>query len=163
MWFKDQIFLLVKLKMLTLKTHGMTGPNKITEQLYIGDSICARNKDLLKLKGITYTINCAKELAFMDTHEDNYLFLPMVDDIDYDIQLDVKRAIEFIDSIDTGKVFVHCQKGISRSSTIAIAYLMHNNKIKYDEALKIARKSRSCCCPNIGFGKQLRALEFDIA
>src|SRR5271166_5973068 len=125
--------------MLTLKTHGMTGPNKVTDSLYMGDSICAKNKDLLKLKGITHIINCAKELAFMDTHEDNYLFLPMVDDIDYDIQLDVKRAIEFIDLVvEASKVFVHCQKGISRSGTIVIAYLMHKNKIKYDDALKIA-------------------------
>ena len=41
-----------------------------------------------------------------------------------------------------GKVFVHCWAGISRSSTIVIAFLMYKLCINMDSAMLIVRRAR---------------------
>ena len=45
-------------------------------------------------------------------------------------------------------MFVHCAAGISRSSTIAVAYLMAKYNIGFDQALGMVKRSRGCVCPN---------------
>lgn len=66
-----------------------------------------------------------------------------------------------------GGVLVHCQAGVSRSSTVAATYLMCSQRISLQEALEIMRKARPCICPNTGFQAQLKLLakscDFDIS
>ena len=50
-----------------------------------------------------------------------------------------------------GTVYVHCQHGVSRSSTIVIAYIMWRQRLTYDEALDLVRTARPTVNPNIGF------------
>ena len=57
-------------------------------------------------------------------------------------------------------VIVHCAAGISRSSSLVIAYLMIENRWSYEEAYNYVRSKRSIINPNIGFVKQLKALEY---
>ncbi|KAF3933622.1 hypothetical protein ABW19_dt0208951 [Dactylella cylindrospora] len=54
-----------------------------------------------------------------------------------------------------GGVLVHCAVGISRSVTIATAYLIYKNRIPADLALEIVQKSRPIACPNLDFRIQL--------
>jgi hypothetical protein len=56
----------------------------------------------------------------------------------------------------TPKVLVHCVKGMSRSGSIIIAYLMQERCLDYESALALARGSRSIIMPNSGFVDQLR-------
>lgn len=44
-------------------------------------------------------------------------------------------TFEFMDRAlaEGGRVLVHCSQGVSRSATLAIAYLMWKNKGSYDE------------------------------
>ena len=58
------------------------------------------------------------------------------------------------------KVIVHCAAGISRSSSLVIAYLMIENRWLYEEAYNYVKSKRSIINPNIGFVKQLKALEY---
>ena len=53
----------------------------------------------------------------------------------------------------------HCFAGISRSSTVCIAYLMNSKKIKKDEALSLIRVNRPQANPNQGFVTQLQAYQ----
>ena len=46
--------------------------------------------------------------------------------------------------------------GMSRSATIACAYLMKKYQLSYDAALEQLRTKRPCVYPNPGFAKQLR-------
>ena len=57
-------------------------------------------------------------------------------------------------------VIVHCAAGISRSSSLVIAYLMIENRWLYEEAYNYVKSKRSIINPNIGFVKQLKALEY---
>lgn len=69
----------------------------------------------------------------------------------------IEQAIEFI---RTGSVvFVHCAAGVSRSSSIVIAYLMIDKKMKFQEAYEFVKKRRPVICPNPGFQAQLKKIE----
>lgn len=57
-----------------------------------------------------------------------------------------------------GKVLVHCFMGISRSATIACAFLMLKRRLGAQEALETLRKNRSIY-PNDGFLNQLADLD----
>ena len=49
------------------------------------------------------------------------------------------------------RVLVHCAFGVSRSSTLVIAYLMKKLKIGMVEALSYVRRKRPTIKPNAGF------------
>lgn len=53
------------------------------------------------------------------------------------------------------KVLLHCQAGVSRSATIAIAYLMHRHGLSLDAAYQRVLEARSIIKPNRGFLMQL--------
>ena len=53
-------------------------------------------------------------------------------------------------------MLVHCAYGISRSSTLVIAYLMKKLRIGYSEAYSFVRRKRPMASPNRGFQEQLR-------
>ena len=46
--------------------------------------------------------------------------------------------------------------GMSRSATIACAYLMKKHQWSYDVALELVKSKRPCVYPNLGFVEQLR-------
>ena len=54
-------------------------------------------------------------------------------------------------------VLVHCGAGISRASTVTIAYLMHSMGVSFREGYRIVKEARPFCHPNEGFVKQLKA------
>ena len=54
-----------------------------------------------------------------------------------------------------GKIFIHCQQGVSRSSTMAIAYLMWKNNAEYKVTHEEVKSKRSISNPNPGFLTQL--------
>ncbi|OJJ58196.1 hypothetical protein ASPSYDRAFT_90383 [Aspergillus sydowii CBS 593.65] len=58
-----------------------------------------------------------------------------------------------------GRVLVHCNQGISRSGAVVVAYIMKSLTLPFNQALRIARESRSLIAPNKGFEYQLRIWE----
>ena len=56
-----------------------------------------------------------------------------------------------------GVVFVHCFAGISRSASIVIAYLMQENGLSFEQALKLVKERRPQVSPNLGFCGTLQA------
>lgn len=57
------------------------------------------------------------------------------------------------------RTFVHCAAGVSRSATIAIAFLMEDTGSDYDTALALLRKARPVAQPNPLFELALRLSE----
>jgi predicted protein tyrosine phosphatase len=56
-----------------------------------------------------------------------------------------------------GNVYVHCSAGISRSTTISIAYLTTWLDLDVDSALRVMRAARPAVSPNYSFLEQLHA------
>jgi hypothetical protein len=57
------------------------------------------------------------------------------------------------------RVLVHCQKGMSRSASIAAAFLVAHRNMSLDAALGTLKARRAIVAPNRGFLRQLRYFE----
>ena len=60
------------------------------------------------------------------------------------------------------RVLIHCQAGISRSSTVTIAYLIKTRNMKYCDAEDYVRSKREMICPNSGFQRILQQFESEL-
>jgi hypothetical protein len=56
--------------------------------------------------------------------------------------------------------FLFSLAGVSRSVTVAVAYIMTVTDLSWREALNAVRGARKCANPNFGFQRQLQAFEF---
>ena len=52
---------------------------------------------------------------------------------------------------DKGRVLIHCSQGVSRSTTLLIAFLMWRSDQAYDEVFQQVKAARGVANPNIGF------------
>uniref|UniRef100_A0A1A8PM98 Dual specificity protein phosphatase n=1 Tax=Nothobranchius pienaari TaxID=704102 RepID=A0A1A8PM98_9TELE len=140
------------------------GPVEILPFLYLGSAYHASRKDMLDMLGITALINVSANCP--NHFEDSFLYksIPVEDNHKADISSWFNEAIEFIDSVKSkgGRVFVHCQAGISRSATICLAYLMRTNRVKLDEAFEFVKQRRSIISPNFSFMGQLLQFESQV-
>ena len=59
--------------------------------------------------------------------------------------------------LQPGVVLVHCNAGISRSTSIVIGYLMLREGLSFEEALGQVKHARPSVCPNAGFYRQLKS------
>ena len=132
--------------------------SKITDKIYLGSVLNAWDKWELQYDNVSHVLCCAKGLKayFPDIFE--YKLLDLDDIPSEDIVRYFYDAIKFIDSADRN-VFVHCRVGKSRSVSNVIAYLMYNEKKKYDDVFKYVRKHRWIAYPNSGFREQLKNLD----
>lgn len=90
-----------------------------------------------------------------------YLNLPVFDTEESDLKRYFGPANAFISaSRDAGLgVLVHCEQGISRSSSCVIAYLVSELKMPLIEAYREVVKHRPCALPNTAFILQLMDFE----
>ena len=58
-----------------------------------------------------------------------------------------------------GKIFFHCWKGVSRSATMLIAWIMKKYGMTCENAIEYIKQYRPCIEPNIGFHSALLKLE----
>ena len=104
--------------------------------LYFGGQYNSWVIKRLKALGITAIVNMRSQIIHLKTAESefNYLHLPTLDNNPPDIELLIK-GVNFIDDEvkNGGKVYINCLKGLGRSPTLAIAYLMKKGK-SFDEA-----------------------------
>uniref|UniRef100_A0A8C9Z9P5 Dual specificity protein phosphatase n=1 Tax=Sander lucioperca TaxID=283035 RepID=A0A8C9Z9P5_SANLU len=143
---------------------GCGGPVEILPFLYLGSAYHASRKDMLDMLGISALINVSANCPnhFVDSFL--YKSIPVEDNHKANISSWFNEAIEFIDSVRNkgGRVFVHCQAGISRSATICLAYLMRTNRVKLDEAFEFVKQRRSIISPNFSFMGQLLQFESQV-
>ncbi|OWZ09756.1 hypothetical protein PHMEG_00017495 [Phytophthora megakarya] len=136
--------------------------SKITDFLYIGGAVAAKNKSMLIQNGITHVINCAASVAPASFPEEFcYFNIRLRDHSSQDIARHFYSMFDFIERAREcgGRIFLHCIKGISRSPTVAIAYLMWYKNISMYKALDFVRQSRPIVDPNAGFIFQLTEWE----
>uniref|UniRef100_A0A8C2HV85 Dual specificity phosphatase 8a n=1 Tax=Cyprinus carpio TaxID=7962 RepID=A0A8C2HV85_CYPCA len=120
------------------------GPTRILPHLYLGSQKDVLNKDLMAQNGITYVLNasntCPKPEFISESH---FMRIPH----------------PLSSKVSNCRVIVHCLAGISRSATIAIAYIMKTMGLSSDDAYRFVKDRRPSISPNFNFLGQL--LEFE--
>ena len=136
--------------------------NMVCDGLYIGDSEAASELGMLEELKIERIISLGneKEVKKYKYFENIEYLKIVVDDVDNE-NIGKYFAIcnKFISlgfDSDSANVLVHCHKGVSRSATIVIAYLMYTYKTDFYAAFQKLRSVRPIVKPNAGFMKQLQ-------
>lgn len=129
----------------------------VVPNIFLGSEYPGDDLSYLKQKGITHIINCACTPPPFPL-EFSYHLVTVEDSAEERIAECFPAAIQFIETALTspsGKVFIHCQLGLSRSPTIVIAYLMHSMNISFSIAHSIVKRARGFISINDGFIQQL--------
>lgn len=134
--------------------------SEITPSLHL-TSVYGATKENIERKGITLLVNSAQELPKQEIMgvESVKLFLddtphaPISSHFDHvadKIHEHVHRG---------GRVMIHCLLGVSRSTTILLAYLMKHRGMSLKSAYDMVAARRTCVRPNPGFWRQLMDYE----
>jgi protein-tyrosine phosphatase len=130
-----------------------------------------KESDLLDVLNIKVVISALTEEEYEDymiAREDfpdiTWHRLVIDDDEDEKISLHFFTVYEIISRAlsENKNVIVHCAAGMSRSPSLVIAYLMIETRWCYEEAYNYVKNKRPIVEPNIGFVKQLKALEYKL-
>ncbi|KAF4322338.1 hypothetical protein BBO99_00003972 [Phytophthora kernoviae] len=163
-----------------------TEPSQILDHVFLGSRTHARDKELLQRLRITHILNVTppkktdpvagvpnffeKEKAFI------YRRCPIFDNKAEDISSVLEGCIAFIDQAkyygifsavlftmivvssvaNDGRILVHCNKGVSRSTSMTVAYLMKLKSMSFEQALAFVAERRSIANPNESFRQQLQ-------
>ena len=146
--------------------------SKIKEGLYLGDCVSSHRGNVLRENNITAVVSIldyryaqwGAEWYKNIINEGNHLFIPCKDSMTHDLLPEMANICDFIhghlnrESFGVSNVLVHCYKGVSRSATGLIAYLMRTYKWSVDEALDFVKEKRRIK-PNKNFREQLEVWE----
>lgn len=132
--------------------------SSVTPSIFVSGSAPARDYTRLLAAGVTHIINCCEHRVSSDISRFHILDLRLNDSSSSDIAMYIYTAIDFIESAiaSKGKVLVHCLKGISRSASLVIAYLMWKRDMGVRQALAFVQRARPSVNPNGDFLVQLR-------
>ncbi|KAI4384004.1 hypothetical protein MLD38_009778 [Melastoma candidum] len=132
--------------------------SKVAEHIYLGGDVVARDKDILKQNGITHVLNCVG-FACPEYFRGDFVYqtLWLQDNPSEDITSILYDVFDYFEDVkeQRGRVFVHCCQGVSRSTSLVIAYLMWREGQSFDDAFQFVKAARGIADPNMGFACQL--------
>ena len=131
--------------------------------MFLGNMRDASDASALHRLGVGYVLNVtAKPPAYALDPGINYKQLVASDNGLQNLRQFFDEAFDFIDEAkaNSSGVLIHCQAGISRSPTIAVAYLMKQGPgMAMADAYKFVKTRRSIISPNLNFMGQLWEFE----
>ncbi len=142
--------------------------SEITDTLFVGRRPRCDEASALKDVGITHVVSCLPESArdsvsFLG-NDFGWLFTPLRDDLCEDITARFDEVFAFADQAtretERAKLLIHCEVGVSRSATLAVALVMRSQTTTFLAAFRQVRARRPEVLPNIAFASQLQQLEF---
>ena len=122
-------------------------PDKVCDGLFIGDYDTSNNKAALLHHGITHVLTLISDGVATYPHLFAYHIVRIHDSHTQDIAATFESCNNFIRGAlkerngekrgegGEGGVLVHCECGVSRSSTVVIAYLMEEHCLSLDDAI----------------------------
>ncbi|XP_013794919.1 dual specificity protein phosphatase 22-like [Limulus polyphemus] len=136
------------------------GMSMVIPGLYVGNLRDSEDQDQLYKNKITHIISIhdnAREVL----KDKKYLIIQASDSPHQNLSQFFPRSNDFIHNarISGGNVLVHCLVGMSRSVTVAAAYIMCVTSLDHRDAMKVVRGARNVANPNLGFQKQLQDFE----
>ena len=138
--------------------------NQIEDGLYLGDIYAVENPELIRSKNITKVVSLLESFPSYNTFEGiDYHQIAIQDSACSNLLKFLPEALRFISNAQKNghNVLVHCAAGISRSSSLVIAYIMVKYDKTYIEARELVSLKRRVICPNLGFARQLQSIEID--
>uniref|UniRef100_A0A6N2M320 Protein-tyrosine-phosphatase n=1 Tax=Salix viminalis TaxID=40686 RepID=A0A6N2M320_SALVM len=132
--------------------------SKVAEHVYLGGDAVAREREILKQNGITHVLNCVGFVCPEYFKADFvYRTLWLQDSPSEDITSILYDVFDYFEDVreQGGRVFVHCCQGVSRSTSLVIAYLMWREGQSFDDAFQYVKAARGIADPNMGFACQL--------
>ncbi|XP_072031752.1 dual specificity protein phosphatase 10-like [Amphiura filiformis] len=135
---------------------------QLLPHLYVGSQQDAENLDLLRELDIDYVLNATVTLPCYHEHTGiRYKRIAVKDNGKENLRCHFEEAFEFIEEarLNGKKVLLHCHAGISRSSTLAIAYIMKTRNWNMMKAYHFVKDKRSIIGPNVNFLGQLTSYE----
>jgi hypothetical protein len=136
--------------------------SKINKFIYLGsfEHPFIDSEEFQKL-GIDVIFNCSKEIVYTDQNKyiiENFQIvdgdsISMLENMDK-----INNKIVYYLS-ESKKIYLHCVKGISRSPTVLIYYLMSQKKFTYDNALSLLKNIRPVIDIDPEFENLLRTIE----
>ncbi|XP_048092366.1 dual specificity protein phosphatase 18 [Alosa alosa] len=138
-------------------TQKLSGLAQITENLYLGSARAAHDKAVVSSLHVTCIINATENVendvaSTVELVRVSVLDSPSAPIIDhFDVIADKIHLVEE----QSGRTLVHCNAGVSRSSTLCLAYLMKYRDMSLVEAHRWVKARRPLIRPNSGFWKQL--------
>jgi len=129
----------------------------VGRSLYVGDETSAVSRAALHHAGVTHILNCTTRPTALEGEPGAPLHrrLDLVDSV-----ADLPRmpaalssGVEFIRTAigGGGCVLVHCHRGVSRSATLAIAYLVQSTQQPAEVVFEAMRKQRRIVDPNLAY------------
>lgn len=133
--------------------------NEIEEHVYLGDKNAAHSMDFLVNYNIKRVLTLRQFAIKMNLRKKDivYKHIEICDNGLEDILSSFDDCFKFInDGQKNGEnVLIHCHLGISRSSSVVIAFMMKKYSHSRDMSLQSVRLKRVCSQPNTGFNQQL--------
>ncbi|XP_022108681.1 dual specificity protein phosphatase 10-like [Acanthaster planci] len=135
--------------------------------LYVGNEKDAADLDFLQQERIGNVLNVTQSVPcfHQETTNINYRRISVRDNSLANLKRHFEEAFVFIEAARKRheKVLIHCSAGISRSSTIAIAYIMRYRGMPMAKAYNLVKSRRAIINPNLNFVGQLAAYEKTIS
>ena len=140
-----------------------TDPSKITNNIYIGNLVNARDFYKLNELDVGLIVNCTLEIPNYFPEYLEYINVKIIDvegeNIYKYLDTTVKKINDFIIKNPTKKVLVHCFAGASRSVSIVLGYLIKYKKMSFYDAIHLCKEKRDMVNVNIDFCNQLKQFE----
>jgi hypothetical protein len=141
-------------------------PGRILPYLFLGGKVHARDKATLKRLKINHILNMSPTRDtdpnagipnfFQSDKKFTYKRVPIFDNNGENIIEHLKGCIDFIDKAQYyGAVLVHCNQGVSRSTSMCLGYLMDKKGMTLQDAYDHIKKQRKQAGPNTAFRRQL--------
>uniref|UniRef100_A0A7S2U2E4 protein-tyrosine-phosphatase n=1 Tax=Lotharella oceanica TaxID=641309 RepID=A0A7S2U2E4_9EUKA len=144
---------------------------KILDRLYLTAAGPAESKQFLTDKNITHILNLTgpdpgkNKPRHPNKYPNDYKYLHICkrDEGTTDIKEYIEKGHAFVSDAlkekDSNVVLVHCEAGISRSSTTVITYLMLHEGMRLRDAYNHVKKAKPNIGPNMSFFKQCIGLD----
>ena len=126
--------------------------------IFIGNYNSVEIELRLLEKGIKSVLTVASGTGLKYSEKIQHKIIEAEDVPSFDLSYAFDEGADYIDKQRNlgNTIIVHCYAGISRSSSMIVAYLMKYKKMNFDDAITLIRKNRPIAHPNSGFTKQLK-------
>lgn len=132
--------------------------SEIYPNIFVGNLSSIIDKETLHQKKITHILSAVSGVFPVYPTEFTYMNLDLLDEPTFNIKPFFNESNNFFEkaSNSNNKILVHCICGVSRSVTLACAYLIYKYHMSPTQALEHIQNKRPIANPNPGFMEQLK-------